>query len=295
MRQQRHARRDAEAAHLFGRQQRDLGHLLGRRVGIHVRVADEQLAPGQQQHLHRGEGLRAGPQADHVAHVAQVVGVAAEGAAQHRVGLALAHQHRAEQGAAAAHLGARQRARDAAAPRELVVGLARVAVHRRVELVDAFAVAVQRQPQAVLRNALGDDLRPADQQRPGDAFVDHHLRRAQHALVFAFGVDDALGRTLGGSEHRLHRATRLVDELAQALAIGLQVGDRPRRDAAVHGRLARRPAPRPRSGADRRASGSGTRRRSAGRRRRRPAPPLPESRHAPARRWRARRRASSPR
>ena len=35
-------------------------------------------------------------------------------------------------------------------------------------------------------------LGPADQRRPREAFVDHHLHRAQHALLLALGVGDAL-------------------------------------------------------------------------------------------------------
>ena len=38
----------------------------------------------------------------------------------------------------------------------------------------------------------GDDRRPADQRRPRQAFVDHDLHRAQHALFLALGVGHAL-------------------------------------------------------------------------------------------------------
>ena len=73
VRQQRDARRHAEAPHLLGGEQRHLGDLLGARVAVDVGVADEELPPGQHQHLHRGQRLRAVAQADHVAHVAQVL------------------------------------------------------------------------------------------------------------------------------------------------------------------------------------------------------------------------------
>ena len=59
MRQQRDLRRDAEAADLLGREQRDLGELLGRRIGIDVGVGDEHGAVGQHQRVHRGVGLHA--------------------------------------------------------------------------------------------------------------------------------------------------------------------------------------------------------------------------------------------
>ena len=44
-----------------------------------------------------------------------------------------------------------------------------------------------------------DDVGAADQHRPRDALVHRGLRRAQHALVLAFGVRDALGRRLAAS------------------------------------------------------------------------------------------------
>ena len=73
--------------------------------------------------------------------MAQVVAVVAERAAQHGVGTALAHKHGREQGAATAHLGLRHDARNTVATLDLVVGLGRLAVYRRVEQVDALAIA----------------------------------------------------------------------------------------------------------------------------------------------------------
>ena len=44
---------------------------------------------------------------------------------------------------------------------------------------------------------LGLDHRAAaEQDRLGDALVQHGLHRAQHPLVLAFGIDDARGRGL---------------------------------------------------------------------------------------------------
>ena len=67
MRQQRHARLQAESLHLLGREQGHLGDLVCRRIAVDVRVADEELPPGQDQHLHRGKGLDALSRPDHVA------------------------------------------------------------------------------------------------------------------------------------------------------------------------------------------------------------------------------------
>ena len=84
------------------------------------------------------------------------------------------------------------------------------------------------QAQAGLLDAHFDHVRTADQDRLGEAFVDHRLHRAQHALFFAFGVHDALRVGLGGREHRPHGQARVVHEVAQLGAIGVQILDRAR-------------------------------------------------------------------
>ena len=61
-----------------------------------------------------------------------------------------------------------------------------------------------------------DDVGAADQHRTREALVDGGLRGAQHALVLAFRVGDALRRALGRGEHRLHRRARFVHEAAQS-------------------------------------------------------------------------------
>ena len=233
VRQQRDARRDAEALHLLGREQRHLGDLLGRGVAIDVRVADEELPSRQDQHLHRRERLHAAAKADHVANMLQVIRIVAAGPAQHRIGVAAPNQHRADQRRAAAHLSIASRRvtplRRAAGSTRPVVAIARV-----VEDVDAIAVVAEPEPQAELLDACRHDIGAAHEHRARQTFVDHGLRGAQHALVLAFGVDDALRRALGGREHRLHDQAGVIDEPAQAVAIGVEIGDRPRGDAAVH-------------------------------------------------------------
>ena len=237
-------------------------------------------------------------QADHVAHVAQVVGVAAERAAQHGVGLALAHQHRRR----AACCGCASPSAPARATRRRArMSCSRRRPRRRTTAgssgFDALAVLARRQPQAELaRCARPITSGRPEQQRPRQSFVDDHLRRAQHALVLAFGVDDALGASLGRREHRLHRAARLVDELAQPLrgsarmsAIGrvatplsIAALRHRRRDHLDQARIEglRNQVVAAEAQADRR---------------RRPARPPRGSRRAPARRSRAPRPASSPR
>ncbi len=67
--------------------------------------------------------------------------------------------------------------------------------------------------QAEPLDALLDHGRAADQDRLGDAFVDDVLHRAQHGLLLAFGVDDALRIGLRAREHRLHQRGRAEHEL----------------------------------------------------------------------------------
>ena len=85
-----------------------------------------------------------------------------------------------------------------------------------------------------------DHLAAADQDRLGQALVEHLLHGAQHALVLALGIDDALGIAPRALEHRPHDQAGAEDELRQPLAVGVEIRDRPRRDAALHRRLRHR-------------------------------------------------------
>src|SRR3546814_8944299 len=60
------------------------------------------------------------------------------------------------------------------------------------------------------------------------------------SLLFAFGIDNAARVTPRALEDRLHDQAGAEDELAQRLAVGAQIFDRPRRHAAVHRRLGHR-------------------------------------------------------
>ena len=68
-----------------------------------------------------------------------------------------------------------------------------VAVARVVLGVDQLEIGARLDLQPVALQPDVDDLRAPDQDRPGDAFLQHHLGGAQHALVLAVGIDDALG------------------------------------------------------------------------------------------------------
>ena len=87
------------------------------------------------------------------------------------------------------------------------------------------ASGLQAQPGAL--DAHAHHLGPADQHRLGQAFVQHDLHRAQHALVLALGVDHACRLAgiegLGRGEHRPHQHARLVDMALERSLVSLQV------------------------------------------------------------------------
>jgi hypothetical protein len=109
-------------------------------------VADEDLPVGQHQHVHRGEIVDAGPGADHLLDVAQMLVKGAGRSAKHGVGVAPAQQDCADQRGARAHLLASDGHGDALALGEVViflhdmpVALIAVDVHRLAVLADLQA------------------------------------------------------------------------------------------------------------------------------------------------------------
>ena len=74
----------------------------------------------------------------------------------------------------------------------------------------------------------------------GDALVEDDLGGAQDAVVLAGAEDHPLGRAARLLEQRPHDQAGLEDELAELLAVGVEVGDRPRRHARIHGGLRHR-------------------------------------------------------
>ena len=103
--------------------------------------------------------------------------------------------------------------------------------------IDDFEVASDLKAQPQFADAAFDHVRAPDQDRHGQAFVDHRLGGAQHAPRFALGEDDAPRVLFGPVEQRLHQGARTEHVAVQALPVLLQVGNRPRGDAAVHGGL----------------------------------------------------------
>ena len=285
-----------EAADLGRREQRHLGDLLGRRVGVDVGVADEHVCRGSIRRFMAASSFTPSRRPIDLGDVAQMRRVRPEGAAQHAVRPALAHQHGAR---SACRCGASRPRRSRAPARAGGRGGSRPrrpgrrTPRRRSSRPRTSRPGSSRRPSSLILRR--DHLRPADQDGRGQALVHHDLRRAQHAVVLALGVDDApASPRRRRREHRLHHRARGVDVALQRPAVGLDVRERPRRDAA-------RIAASATAGATvviRRGSngaGSGSPGRSgcpAGHRRPRPRP---TARPGRARRWRARRRASSPR
>ena len=181
--------------------------------------------------------LHALAQADDVAHMVEVRAEAAVGAGDHGVGVAEMDRQRGDQGRAGAHQVARRRLGDAAALHQPVIGAPVLVVARVARRIDQLDVGAGPEAQAEPLGAAAHDLGPADQDRQGDALVEDDLGGAQHAVVLAGAEDHPLGRGARLLEHRPHHQAGLEDELVELLAVGVEVGDRPRRHAGIHRRL----------------------------------------------------------
>ena len=162
---------------------------------------------------------------------------AAVGAGDHGVGIAQLHRQGGDQGRAGAYQVARGGLGHAAAFHELMVGAPITVIARIVRGIDQGRVDAGPEAQAQPLGAPPYDLGPADQDRLGDALVEDDLGGAQDAVVLAGAEDHPLGRAARLLEQRPHDQAGLEDELAELLAIGVEVGDRPRRHARVHGGL----------------------------------------------------------
>ncbi len=295
MRKQRHARRNAEAAQLVGCQQGDFRHLLGGWRPVDLRIADEDLPVGQHQHVHRGERLHIRPAADDLADEAEMFAIGADRAAKHGVDIAAPQQHRADERRTGPHRLLGDGEGHALALGQLVIFGDHIPIAAIAEDVHRLAIFAQPQPQAEISDALRDDVGPPDQQREGQPFIHRHLRGAQHALLLAFRIGDALGRGLGGVEHRLHAGAGMIDELRHLLPVGAHIGDGARGDAAIHRRLRDGGRDLLDQTRDRRALGSGNPGRSGPGELHRPSRRDRTPPHGQGRRWRGRRPVSFPR
>ena len=182
------------------------------------------------------KSLHAGREADDVANMVEARGEPPFEPADQRVGFAAMERQRADDARRGAHDGARHVRRHALAPRDLEIGRDIVAIARIVARVDDLEIDAGMDGQAEALDAVADHLRPADQDRLGEALLQHHLRRPQHPLVLALGIDHALHRRARLGEQRLHDEAGAEDEAVELVGIGVEIGDRPARDAALHRR-----------------------------------------------------------
>ncbi len=182
---------DIQAPHFSRRRNGDFGDLFGIGVVVDVGVGQGNGVLGQQQNIHGRVDFGARGLAYHLVDETQVIGISAHGTAHHAVGIAQMHHHGADKRQAAAHFDARHFLADAAPAHQFPVG-SPVAVEAFVVLgIGHFDILPETQAQAEFLDAGGQHGGSSDQNRLGNFFVDDDLHRAQHALVFAFGEDDA--------------------------------------------------------------------------------------------------------
>ena len=237
MREQRDLRVNTEAPDLLGGRHRHFGNLLGARDFVDVRIADEQRAARQHQVIHRRQRIDARPLADDLIDDPQVMAELAGHAADQAIGVAKLQQHGADQRRLAAHRLLGDRRRDATADHQLVIGRPAFAVALVGFRIDDIEIDAGPDAQVGRFKAMLDDRRTTDQDRAGKFFFDHDLGGAQHALIFAFGKNDALALGLaGGLENGTHADTGVIDEFGELGAVGIPIGDRPGRDARINRR-----------------------------------------------------------
>ena len=122
--------------------------------------------------------------------------VAAFEAADHGVGEPQPDRKRRDHGRVGAHDGARGVRRDAVPAGGLDIGVHEFAVARIVLRIDQLEVRPGPDREAEALEPRLDHRRAADQERLGEPLLHDHLGGAQHALVLALGVDDALADRL---------------------------------------------------------------------------------------------------
>ncbi len=238
MRQQRCLGRHAEATDLLGRQHRHLGDFLRGGIDGDVGVREEGDTALRDQHRERRQVAYVRPAADDQIDIAQMALEPAFEAADHRVGLVAHHGQRGDDRVVGAHHGARRFLGHAAASAEPDQKVDIVAVARIVLRIDDLEIGAGPDLEAVAPQAHVDNMRTADQDRLGDAFLQHNLCRAQHALVLAVGIDDTLGGGRpGGGEDGLHDQSRAEHEAREAVYIGRHVLDGPGGDTGLAGGL----------------------------------------------------------
>ena len=100
VRDERDLRRDAEALHLVGGEQRDLDDVFDGGIGVDMSVGDEDRSARHHQQGQRGQLAHAVALADDLADMPKMGVILADRAADHGVGVAAPQHHRADHGRA---------------------------------------------------------------------------------------------------------------------------------------------------------------------------------------------------
>ena len=225
VRQKGHLGRQAKTLHFFGGHQRDGGQLFGVRVFVDVGVGDEQRLFVEHQRVECGKTGCAFFQADDVAHVFQVVVVTAHQATQQCVSVTQVHHQCADEGVGPAYRCLGGLGCHTPAAHQAVVGLPVLAEAGVVFGVADLHVHAGFDAQARLGDAGFNHGGASDQDGFGELVVHHHLHRAQHTVVFTFGVHHTFGLRLGSVEHRAHEHAGLVHKPRQAFTVRSHVFD----------------------------------------------------------------------
>ena len=155
-------------------------------------------------------------------------------AANQAIHIAFVQQHGTNQGEAAAHFYFCYLRRHAHALGHAVIGLPEIAVAMVLLNIHHVVIQLFFEAQAKFFDALRNHRRAANQCGASQAFIDHNLASAQHALIFTFGISNALvGSFLGCIENRLHRRAAGIHKALQLLFVGFHIGNRAKRHATV--------------------------------------------------------------
>ena len=239
MRHQCRLGRDAEAAHRFGRQQRHLGDLL--RLSDRPPCGCRQMNSAPVGRITARQGVdpvHVGPARDDRQDVLDLPPPVAGAAADRRVGLAGVQQHRGGDRRARASRRAAASGGDATAADQALVLAAPAA---RTPLVASPGSSTRTSLPRSRRSPMSRTLAAITSRRPsriGAAMPSSTsiwaARRMRSSSPSAKTMR-RFGAFLRRLEHRAHQLAGAEHEAFQVAAIGGEVGDRPARDAAVHG------------------------------------------------------------
>ena len=176
---------------------------------------------------------------DHLVDVFHVYIGRTECAANHRIGIVVANHHAADQRAAATHFEPCIILRHPLTRSQFVILLPIRMITFVVIGIDQFKINARFEAQAKALQTLLNHRRTSNDNRTGDFFVDHHLYRAQHALVFTFGKHHASFATfahvfLSQIEYRLHEGATVINKMLERIRIRTHIVNRAQCHAAVH-------------------------------------------------------------